>query len=258
MQLLLPIVLAANACSFAQAFTPPILTSTIHSSSGSSLVAPLHSSVQSDAERLLAKARALREAVKESEDELHSTLINKKATKDAATDKIISCLFPTAEDDGICALCDRLRKKRLASDTLVQVVERLHEREVAAKGLEHVESSVHHNEVTFKVVAEPNEAEMEKIQGLVNRLIEAAEVLDKEFIEKKSECGETITHVDMMHWGGGDIAGIIKDKAKELGREHDEQFQKRLESFYDAAKRKHSREEIPDRDSWRDGDAWKP
>jgi hypothetical protein len=60
-----------------------------------------------------------------------------------------------------------------------------------------------------------------------------------------------------MHWGGGNIAGILKDKVKDLGRGHDEQFQKRLESFYDAAKRKHSREEF-DRDSWRDGDVWSP
>jgi hypothetical protein len=60
-----------------------------------------------------------------------------------------------------------------------------------------------------------------------------------------------------MHWGGGNIAGILKDKAKELGREHDEQFQKRLESFYDAAKRKHTRDEF-NSDSWRDGDVWSP
>ena len=53
------------------------------------------------------------------------------------------------------------------------------------------------------------------------------------------------------------MAEIIKDKAKDLGREHDEQFRKRLESFYDAAKRKHSRDEV-DRDSWRDGDVWSP
>ncbi len=50
---------------------------------------------------------------------------------------------------------------------------------------------------------------------------------------------------------------MLKDKAKDLGRAHDEQFQKRLESFYDAAKRKHKRDEF-DRDSWRDGDVWSP
>jgi hypothetical protein len=60
-----------------------------------------------------------------------------------------------------------------------------------------------------------------------------------------------------MHWGGGNIAGILKDKVKDLGRAHDEQFLKRLESFNEAAKRKHSRDEF-NRDSWRDGDVWSP
>lgn len=63
-----------------------------------------------------------------------------------------------------------------------------------------------------------------------------------------------------MHWGGGDIAGILKAKARELGREHDEQFQKRLNSFYEAAKKKHGKEDSPGttgRD-WKDGDVWSP
>jgi hypothetical protein len=60
-----------------------------------------------------------------------------------------------------------------------------------------------------------------------------------------------------MHWGGGNIAGILKEKAKDLGREHDEQFQRRLESFYDAAKKKYSRDDI-ERDSWRSEDVWSP
>jgi len=257
MQLLRSIILTANACSVAQAFAPPVLTSAVHSYS-SPLVAPLHATTETEAERLLRKARELREAVKESEDELHSTLIQKKKTRDAVTDSAIAQLFPPDDDDdGVCALCDRLRRKRLASDMLVQIVERLHEREVAARGLEHVEPSMHHDRVTFKRVAEPDEAELGRIRGLVDRLIEAAEVLDREFIEKKSECGGVVTHSDVMHWGGGDIAGIIKDKAKELGREHDEQFQKRLESFYEAAKRKHTYKEV-DKDSWRDGDVWSP
>mmetsp|Transcript_26949 Transcript_26949/g.45914 ORF Transcript_26949/g.45914 Transcript_26949/m.45914 type:complete len:256 (-) Transcript_26949:316-1083(-) len=255
MQLLRSLVLAANACSFVNAFAPPA----IHTPTTSRVtVSPLHAATETDVERLLRKARELREAATAGEAELHSDLIQKKKTRDAATDSMIAHLFPSGGgEDGVCALCDRLRKKRLASDMLVQIVERLHEREVAARGLEHVEPSVHHDQVSFKRVAQPNEAELSKIQGLVDRLIEAAEVLDKEFIEQKSECGGVVTHSDIMHWGGGDISGILKDKAKELGREHDEQFQKRLQSFYEAANRKHSREEV-DENSWRDGDVWSP
>lgn len=255
MQLIQSILLAASACSSAQAFAPTGLNPTRIQSAA--LVSPLHATAESDVERLLRKARELREEVKAGEDALHSDLIQKKTARDAATDSIISQLFPTGEDDGTCALCERLRQKRLASDMLVRVVERLHEREVAAKGLEHVESAMHRERVTFKRVAQADEAELIKIQGLVGRLIESAEVLDKEFIEQKSLCGGVITHSDRMHWGGGNIAGIIKDKANDLGREHDEQFQKRLESFYDAAKKKHSRDEVEGRD-WRDDDVWSP
>ena len=43
------------------------------------------------------------------------------------------------------------------------------------------------------------------------------------------------------------MASILKDKAKDLAREYDEQFQKRLESFYDAAVKKHTRDEVDSR-----------
>ena len=185
------IILAATACSFTQAFTIP---PTLVPAKSASLVKPLHAATETDVERLLRKARELREQVKAGEDELHSTLFVKKKTRDAATDAIISQLFPDNSDEGTCALCDRMRQKRLASDMLVGVVERLHEREVAARGLEHVESSMHHDQVAFHRVAQPDEEELGRIQGLVGRLIEAAEVLDKEFIEQKSECKGKITH----------------------------------------------------------------
>ena len=184
----------------AEAFTSPgILASRVAVPTGT-LIAPLRaaSAAQTEAERLLQKARELREAATTEEDELHSTMLQKKKARDDATDLIIDQLFPTEENDGVCALCERLRQKRLASDMLVVVVERLHEREMNARGLEHVEPSVQNDQtVTFKRVAEPNEAELNKVQGVVDRLIEAAEVLDKEFIEEKSQCEGVIVSIEM-------------------------------------------------------------
>ena len=141
---------------------------------------------------------------------------------------------------------------------LVQIVERLHEREIAARGLEHVESSLDQDQVTFKRVAQQDDVELAKIDGIVHELIEAAEVLDKEFVEQKAKAdGGKITNAEMMHWGGGKIAGILKDKLKELGREQDEQFKKRLQSFYDAANIKnHKDKDAIDGNSWRDDDVW--
>lgn len=211
-----------------------------------------------DAEALLRKARELREQVEKNENELHQTLLAKKAAKDEKTDKMISCLFPLDQDDGsVRSLCERLRAKRPASDMLVTIVERLHEREVAARGIEHVEpENGHDNAVSFKRVSAPNEQELEKIIGLVDRLIEAAEVLDEEFQGRKAAREEGATHSSDLHFGGGDLAGILKAKRLELGREHDDQFQERLQSFYDAAKRKHSYDEVS-REDLMDSDVWK-
>jgi len=237
MQLIQSIILAANACSIAHAFVPSRLNNAV----GHTLVKPLQAT---EAERLLEKVRALREEVKADEDKLHLSLHQKKANQDAATDAIISNLFQTANDNE--TLCDRLRQKRLASDMLVRIVERLHEREVAAKGLEHVESEMSQTtkQVTFKRVAQEDEVELVRLEGLLEQLIEAAEVLDAEFISEKSKDDGAATRSHSMHFGGGNMAGIIKDKAKDLGREHDEQFLNRLDSFYEAVVKKHSKEDV--------------
>lgn len=203
------------------------------------------------AEKLLRRARELREASQREEDDLHATLIQKKREKDDATDAIISQLFPSESKND---LVHSLREKRLASDMLVRIVERLHEREIAARGLEHVEPSLHHDQVIFKRVAQPDEVELTKIDGIVHQLIAAAEVLDQEFVDQKSD-GDKITHAEMMHWAGGHIATILKDKVKELGREQDDQFRARLQSFYDAANRKNHKDHV-DGNSWRDDDIW--
>mmetsp|Transcript_17608 Transcript_17608/g.36996 ORF Transcript_17608/g.36996 Transcript_17608/m.36996 type:complete len:256 (-) Transcript_17608:211-978(-) len=255
MKLLLSIVIALGSCKFIAAFSPVVQPNSRSQLGTCTYTTKLQATTETEAERLRRKARELLAEAKAAEDELHSTLVEKKKTRDEATDALISYLFPSNEADGVCALADRLRKKRLASDTLLQIVERLYEREVAARGLEHVEPSMHHEQVTFKRIAQPNEEELKKVQGLVDRLIEAAEDLDKEFIDQKSACSGKITHADIMHWGGGNVAKTMKEKAKDLGREHDEQFKKRLESFYEAAKRKHTKDEV---DDWRDSDVWHP
>jgi hypothetical protein len=196
------ITITVNAIIFVGAFAPHIPRRNAvllgHHIDSRVSVSALHATAETDAERLLRRARELREAVKAGEEELHTTLLQRKKTRDAATDSIIAQLFPknNAKDDdengGVCALCERLREKRLALDMLVRVVERLHEREVAARGLEHVEPSIHHDNVTFKRVAQADEVELRYVQGLVDQLIEAAEVLDREFINQKSECNGKI------------------------------------------------------------------
>ena len=211
MNLLAQLLLVAITCSSTQAFVSSIVPKNFLCAT-SSVTTKLHAigAAETEAERLLRKVKELRREVKAGEDELHTTLIARKKTLDTATDSTIAHLFPTIvvdsgalttsdgggddDDDGVCALCDRLRQKRLASDVLVRIVERVHEREVAARGLEHVAPSMDRDDrvTNFVRVSQPNEVELIKIRGLVDRLIEAAEVLDREFIEQKSECNGVI------------------------------------------------------------------
>jgi len=204
------LLVAAIACSSVQAFVSSIVPTNILCATSATTELRAIGAAETEAERLLRKVKELRQQVKAGEDELHTTLIARKKTLDTATDSTIAYLFPTivvddngalttsdggnGNDDGVCALCDRLRQKRLASDVLVRIVERLNEREVAARGLEHVAPSLDRDDrvTNFVRVSQPNEVELIKIQGLVDRLIEAAEVLDREFIDQKSECNGVI------------------------------------------------------------------
>lgn len=240
------LLLAAHAVRRAGAFAPLLAVPS------RALSVPSLRMAETDVEALMAKVRALREAAKAGEDELQSDLFQKKKTKNDATDLIVDQLFPTAGEGGTAALAARLRERKLAAGMLVQVVERIHEREVAARGLEHVETAVKKDQVTFERVAKEDEAELARVRGLVDRLIVAAEVLDKEFLAGKGN--EKITNADMTHWGGGNTAGLLKEKAQLLGREHDPQFVKRQQEFFDAATRTHTRDEFH-QDSWQD--SWK-
>ena len=130
MQLLLLILLATtNLNAITNAFVSQSSLSTIvhHVHRDTT---QLHTTAQTEAERLLAKARALREEASREDELLHTTLLTKKYAQDSATDSLIDELFPGNVDDVV----HRLREKRLASDMLVRIVERLHEREISAKG----------------------------------------------------------------------------------------------------------------------------
>eukprot|EP00551_Chaetoceros_affinis_P002049 CAMPEP_0203661196 /NCGR_PEP_ID=MMETSP0088-20131115/59476_1 /ASSEMBLY_ACC=CAM_ASM_001087 /TAXON_ID=426623 /ORGANISM="Chaetoceros affinis, Strain CCMP159" /LENGTH=202 /DNA_ID=CAMNT_0050523849 /DNA_START=230 /DNA_END=838 /DNA_ORIENTATION=- len=189
----------------------------------------------SDAEALLAKAKALREQAEAEEHKLHSTLIEKKNCQNSETDSVIQKLFPLNEVGATASdLARRIDELKLSTLMLERVVERLHEREIAARGLEHVEPSQHHEQVQFVRVAALQEEDLARVQGLIQRLIDAAEVLDNEHLKNAKEHH----HVDATHWSRGTLSKVLKEKAHFLGREHDEEFKKRLEEFYEAARKK--------------------
>jgi len=200
--------------------------------------------VESEVEALLRKAKELRAEAQEDEEHLHSKLIQKKTLHDQELDDAINQLFPLDDEHNSDVIVQNLRKCQFSTDKMKDVVTRIHEREVAARGLQHVESKTQSDtgNVKFEVVSSPDELELQKMTGLVDRLTAAAEVLDEEYWKEKRIQGEDLKlhHTDVVHWTKGDLAKILKQKAGNLGREHTDQFKKRSSDYYDAARRKKS------------------
>lgn len=187
---------------------------------------------QSEAERLFQRARELRESAIQDEHQVHVALSEKKAQRDAKTDKLINSLF---FEKGAWTLVDRLHKMNLSIETLERIVDRLDEREVIAEGKEHVRLVAKDGKATFERVSLKDDEELARIQGKIEELIGGVMVLDDEFRSKKSTTGDPyVTHTDDQHWGGDKRAERLTNRAHEIRREREEQFQNRLEEFYEA------------------------
>jgi hypothetical protein len=187
---------------------------------------------QSEAERLMQRARELRESAVQDEYKVHLESAQKKAQKDAKTDKLIHGLF--FEEDGL-TLVDRLHKKNPSIDTLERVVDRLDEREIIAEGKEHVTLVEKDGKVTFERVSLKDDQEHARVLGKIEELIEGVTVLDAEFRSKKNnEADPYVTHTEDQHWGSDKRADRLTNRAHEIRRGREEQFQKRLEEFYEA------------------------
>lgn len=192
--------------------------------------------VETEAERLIRKARALRTAAEQAEHQVHGDFAKKKQAKDAQTDRQIEELFFATLPQG-SSFVDRLRDKRLGMDTLEDIVERLDEREVIAQGLDHVEFKMVGDDKTeaHRVIVSRDEKEVERLDGLIDQLIEGVAVLDEEFLARKKARGEAyMAHAEEEHWGGGKGAERLENRIAEIRRERSEQFQKRSEEFREA------------------------
>lgn len=199
-------------------------------------------SALSDARELLAKAKALREQAESDEASLHATLVTKKDLQNQDLDALIDVLFPLdmpREDTSVCklAVSRTIETKKCSVQQLKNVVTRLHEREMTAKGEDHVEPTHHDSHgVKFERVSGRDDVELNRVSGLIPMLIDAATILDE---KARAEADEAAVHkVDQSHWASGHLSEALSDKAHFLGRAHDDQFKKRLQEYYDAAKKK--------------------
>ena len=186
----------------------------------------------SEVERLLAKAAALRAEAEQAEHQVHSKETEKKKAHEEEVDKRIDFLFFDANNDVVA----QLHKKRLSFDTLKEIVTRLHDREIKASGKEHVNLDVHQDRVDVnRVSGQVDEAELQKLDGLVEKLIEAVSVLDKELKSSKEKSGNVfVNHIEDEHFGGLDSSKRLEQYYHEIHRAHEEQFLKRQEEFVDA------------------------
>ena len=212
-----------------------------------------------DVEALLAKAAKLKAEAAAAEQALHTNLLEKKQGKNSELDGCIDKLFPQ-NDASIDGLVKRLKENHWSTDRLMEITKRLHEREITAQGKGQVAASLHHDHTKFNKVAEENPAELARVQGLIDRLLEAADTIDEEYLAAKREKKDQtyLNHLDLDHWTMGDLAGNLRRQVGELRREHDEQFQERLESFYEAQRKekKHPKKEVPKSDEPDYTDRW--
>jgi Skp family chaperone for outer membrane proteins len=217
------------------AFAPPLQWSAAQKIQRSTTERFSSTAGETDVERLLRQAAELRAQAAEDEHQLHSSLTQKIKKHDEDMDSLIGHLFFSAPGG---SLVDRLKSKRLSMDTLTDIIDRLHKRELVASGIEYVDSSEHEDRTEFRrVVVEPDDAEMQRLDGLLGNLIDAVAVLDKEFMAQKETKGELyVSHTEEQHFGGGNSAKRLRQHYDQVKREYEDQYQKRQQELHDAQK----------------------
>ena len=176
MKLLSIFALATVALQQAAAFSPAV------QNVASQRLSPL--AATADVEALLAKAAKLKAEAAAAEQQLHKNLLEKKECKNSELDAFINRLFP-ANDDSIAGLVSRLKESHWSTDRLMDITRRLHAREIAAQGKGQVAASLHHDYTTFDQVSQGNPEELARVQGLIDRLLEAADIIDEEYMTEK-------------------------------------------------------------------------
>lgn len=231
MKLLSVLTLSAFAVQRSVAFVP---LGSPYSRGCSSLKAAM------DAEALLRKARQLKAEAEAAaaEEALHKDRLEKKQGKDSDLDSCVDKLFPL-NDDSMPGLVNRLKENHWSTDRLLQITKRIHEREICAQGKGQVTASLQNDLTKFDKVSVKDPKELERVGGMIDKLIEAAEIIDEEYmkVKRKNKDQKYLNHVDLDHWTMGDLAGTLRRQVGELRREHEEQFQERLESFYEAQRK---------------------
>lgn len=197
---------------------------------------------ESEVERLLRKARELREQAARAEQQVHTDLVSKRQEQEIQMDGMIEYLFPTetgpSTGDGVV---NRLKAKKVSKETLEKIFDRLDDRLMVAEGQEHVCATTSGD--AFERVKKPrDEKQIECIQRRIEVLLGAVEVLDQEFrnahastVTGSQDFGlYAVTATEHTHWGGGQLRHDLESRLKEKQRERHGQYQKRQQELRDA------------------------
>lgn len=195
---------------------------------------------ETEVEQLLRRARELKAEADTQEQALRESRLNKKFKTDGETDAIIDNLFPIGERISVVELSTTLKENMWSTDKMLRIAGRLHEREVDAKGIEHVVSTIENDKTIYTRVEKVDEEDLERVTGLIDRIIEAADMIDEEYLKAKRDNKDTAhrTHIERAHWTVGESAEFLKSKVKHMRREHEQQFKDRQNSFYEAQRKK--------------------
>jgi hypothetical protein len=197
---------------------------------------------ESEVERLLRKARELREQAARAEQQVHTDLVSKRQEQEIQMDGMIEYLFPTETDPSTGDdVVSRLKAKKVSKETLEKIFDRLDDRLMVAEGQEHVCATTSGD--AFERVKKPrDEKQIECIQRRIEVLLGAVEVLDQEFrnahastVTGSQDFGlYAVTATEHTHWGGGQLRHDLESRLKEKQRERHGQYQKRQQELRDA------------------------
>lgn len=177
----------------------------------------IHKNVHSQVEGLRRRARELLAEAKVLEVAMVENRANGAKQKTRGQDSLIDELF-VSNVTTITMLADELKAKRWSPDNLILIIERIHERQVLAMGKALVTSDNGFQIGDTRNSAESCSKEYNRLDRLINLLIEAASLVDEEYKRGTNPNNRWTGRVEIS----------LSSRLKELRRADNEAFQKRL------------------------------
>lgn len=177
----------------------------------------IHKNVHTQVEELRRRARELLAEAKVLEVAILENRAIGAKQKTSEQDSLIDELF-VSNMTTITTLVDQLKEKRWSPENLILIIERIHERQVLAMGKASATSVTGFQIGDTRNSAESCTEEYNRLDRLINLLMEAASLVDEEYKRGTNPNNRWTGRVEIS----------LATKLKELRRADNEAFQKRL------------------------------